>query len=89
MSTTEPAETGSVTLLDNRSTPCAVGLIRAARLMKALGPGDILEILSRDRFAPMEVPLWAETEGHSVEVQEQVGTWPHRHYRFRIRHRAG
>ncbi|MDI9627535.1 MAG: sulfurtransferase TusA family protein [Acidobacteriota bacterium] len=80
------ADAATVTLLDNRATPCAVGLIRAARLMKTLAPGDVLEILSRDRFAPMEVPLWAETDGHVVELKEQVGTWPRVHWRFRIRH---
>lgn len=88
MAATEPIvpTSGNITLLDNRSTPCAVGLIRAARLMKTLAPGDVLEIWSRDRFAPMEVPLWARTDGHTVEVQDQVGKWPNRHWLFRIRH---
>ncbi|GAB3815947.1 hypothetical protein GCM10028820_14380 [Tessaracoccus terricola] len=80
--------TDAVTLLDNRAAPCAVGLIRADRLMRTLSEGDVLEVLSRDRFAPMEVPLWAETEGHVVEARERTGIWPRRYWRFRIRNVA-
>lgn len=80
--------TEAVTLLDNRSAPCAVGLIRADRLMRTLSDGDVLEVLSRDRFAPMEVPLWAEAEGHDVEARERAGIWPRRYWRFRIRNVA-
>ena len=79
----------AVTVLDNRSTPCAVGLIRAARRANEMEVGDVLEILSRDRFAPMEIPLWANTDGHLVASQERVGRWPRRHWRFRIRVGSG
>lgn len=72
-------------VLDNRSTPCAVGLIRAAEQIRGLKAGQVLEILSRDRFAPMEVPLWAERDGHEVVHVEKVGRWPRTHFRFRIR----
>lgn len=70
------------TLLDNRATPCAVGLIRAATAMRTLPPGARLEVWSRDRFAPMEVPLWAERDGHTVLVHERAGSWPRRFWRF-------
>lgn len=76
-------------VLDNRRTPCAVGLIRAAEQIRGLHPGQVLEIRSRDRFAPMEVPLWAAREGHRVEGVESVGRWPRKYVRFRIRARAG
>lgn len=71
-------------VLDNRSTPCAVGLIRAAEQIRSLAPGQVLEILSRDRFAPMEVPLWAERDGHTVQSVEKVGRWPRAFFRFHI-----
>ena len=71
-------------LLDNRKTPCAVGLILAARRMAELPPGSILEIWSRDRFAPMEVPLWAERDGHQVQALGRQGTKPFRYYVFEV-----
>lgn len=86
--TDERSTLTSDVVLDNRSTPCAVGLIRAAESVRALAPGQVLEILSRDRFAPMEVPLWAERDGHQVQSTEELGRWPRKYYRFRIRARG-
>lgn len=83
MNSTEPA------LLDNRSAPCAVGLIRASRVMEALEAGERLEIWSRDKFAPFEVPIWADNRGHLTEVKERSGRWPRRYWRFVIRHGGG
>lgn len=71
--------------LDNRRVPCATGLIRAARAVEALEPGAMLEILSRDRFAPREIGLWAERDGHVLLEVARIGVWPWRYYRLRIR----
>ena len=86
MTTSRPIK--AVVLLDNRRTPCAVGLIRAARTMRDLPTGTVLEIWSRDRFAPMEIPIWAERDGHRVVDRGQAGHWPKRHYVFEI-HKDG
>lgn len=61
-----PPRTERTTVLDNRATPCAVGLIRARERMETLQAGDRLVVLSHDRFAPVELPLWAERAGHDV-----------------------
>lgn len=71
-------------LLDNRRTPCAVGLIRAAQRMGELPPGTVLQIWSKDRFAPIEIPLWAEYDGHVVTRSDKGGTWPFRYFVFDI-----
>ena len=76
---------GERVLLDNRSTPCAVGLIKAARLMATLPVGTTMEIWSRDRFAPREIPMWAERDGHDVHDLGMAGHWPKRHYVFEVR----
>lgn len=73
-----------VVVLDNRRAPCAVGLIRAAHRIDELDPGTVLEIWSRDRFAPVEIPLWAEREGHLLLGRGTAGWWPRRHYRFAV-----
>ncbi|HLS03421.1 MAG TPA: sulfurtransferase TusA family protein [Actinomycetales bacterium] len=78
------SETATVTLLDNRSTPCAIGLIKADRTMREIASGHVLEIWSRDRYAPMEVPIWAQREGHLVLIQERAGHWPRKYWRFQI-----
>ena len=71
-------------LLDNRKTPCAVGLIKAARLMATLEPGTVLEIWSRDRFAPFEIPIWAEADGHAVRDLGKGGSWPGQYMVFEV-----
>lgn len=76
--------TGERVLLDNRRTPCAVGLIRADERIRQLAPGTVLEIWSKDRFAPMEIPLWAERDGHRVEVCGRAGLWPMRYFVFAV-----
>lgn len=70
--------------LDNRRTPFALGLIRAQTEMAALAPGAVLEILSKDRFAPYEVPAWADKEGHVVLSTARVGWWVLGYYRFLV-----
>lgn len=72
------------TLLDNRHTPFAVGLIRAATRMRELPPGALLEIWSSDRFAPMEIPRWAERDGYKLIIRSRAGAWPHRYHVFVI-----
>jgi len=82
---TEVAEpVGERVLLDNRRTPCAVGLIKAARLMATLPAGTIMEIWSRDHFAPREIPMWAERDGHEVRDLGRHGAWPRRHFVFEV-----
>lgn len=70
--------------LDNRKVPCATGLIRAARMIEDLEAGATLEILSRDRFAPTEIGLWAERDGHTVAEATRGGLWPWRYHRLVI-----
>lgn len=76
--------TGERVLMDNRSTPCAVGLIRAAERMQELPSGTVLEIWSRDHFAPMEIPIWAERDGHEPVGRGRAGTWPFRYFVFDV-----
>lgn len=70
----------ATSVLDNRRSPCAVGLIRAAKRMAALAPGSRLEIWSRDRFAPIEIPLWVERDGYRLLSSTRAGVWPRRYH---------
>lgn len=80
-----PASGRSMVVLDNRRVPCATGLIRARRRMAGLAAGDVLEVHSRDRFAPFELPLWAERDGHEVLTVHRDGRWLRRTFRIAIR----
>ncbi len=75
-------------MLDNRRAPCAVGLIAAARRMRELPPGAGLEIWSRDRFAPVEIPVWAAREGYRVDGPRREGRWPRHYLVFEVRRPA-
>lgn len=77
----------STVVLDNRRVPCATGLIRARRRMAELAAGDVLEVHSHDRFAPFELPVWAERDGHEVLSVHRDGRWPRRTFRIAIRKR--
>ncbi|HRN28570.1 MAG TPA: sulfurtransferase TusA family protein [Terrimesophilobacter sp.] len=77
------------TVLDNRRIPCAIGLIRAEAAMAQLDAGSVLEIRTRDRFAPMEIPLWAQRGGHGEPIVHRVGLWPARYWTFWVEAGAG
>lgn len=69
-------------VLDNRRVPCALGLLRIRDAMADLGAGDLLVVESVDRFAPMEIPLWAARHGHDIVDVQSSGRWPRRGHRF-------
>lgn len=73
-----------VTVLDNRRIPCAIGLIRVADAIAGVPNGGVLEVHTRDRFAPVEIPLWATRAGHAMGEVRRAGTWPSRYWVFRI-----
>lgn len=83
---TRPVTVGSDEhLLDNRGVPCALGLIRLRQTMETMVDGQVVVVLSRDRFAPIEIPLWAERVGHTLLATDRAGAWPRRTHWFRLR----
>lgn len=74
--------------LDNRGTNCALGLLRVKQRMSELPLGDVLEVVTRDRFSPYEVPAWSEREGLEVEYSKKSGAWLFTTFVFGIRKTA-
>lgn len=70
--------------LDNRRAPCAAGLIRAKGVMAELPLGGILELTTRDRFAPFEVPAWVDKEGFDLLAVRRRGWWLFSTFTFEI-----
>jgi len=66
---------GRLYRLDNRGSPCSLGLVRTRERLSELKLGDSLEVLTRDRYAPFEVPIWVERNGLELTSLTRRGLW--------------
>lgn len=82
---TDAAVGGMFERLDNRSTPCSLGLLRVKERLAAMPLGATLEVVTRDKFAPYEVPMWVEREGLELTSMKRSGFWLFSSTLFRIR----
>ncbi len=74
-----------VRVVDNRGQPCAVGLKALAEAIQEVEVGEVVEILSTDPAAGVDIGAWAHVRGHEVvkvEVEPGDGPWDtlYRHY---------
>jgi len=76
---------GSLHRIDNRKTPCALGLLHVQRVMAGIPIGDVVEVVTRDRFAPYEVPAWVDRHALELVASERSGFWLFSTTTFRIR----
>lgn len=75
----------TVHLLDNRNVSCSLGLVRVRQKLAEVPMGDLLEVRTRDRYAPYEVPAWVERVGLEMTFQKRKGFWLFATYVFCIR----
>jgi TusA-related sulfurtransferase len=62
--------------LDCYGEACPVPLVKAQNKLKELEIGDVLIVQIDHSCAMKNVPEWARTEGHNVEVEEiDDGEW--------------
>jgi TusA-related sulfurtransferase len=66
---------GAVHKLDNRGSSCSLGLLRVKQRLAEMPLGDVLEVVTRDRFAPYEVPAWVERQGLELVSLVRSGVW--------------
>ncbi len=52
--------------LDARELLCPMPVVKTAKAMKELSPGQVLKIVATDRGAITDLPAWAETTGNEV-----------------------
>lgn len=76
---------GQLHRLDNRGSPCSLGLIRVKQRLSEIDLGDSLEVKTRDRFAAYEVPVWVERNGLELTSLTRGGLWLFATITFRIR----
>jgi tRNA 2-thiouridine synthesizing protein A len=73
MSATE-IETAAV--LDARGLSCPMPIVKTAKAMKELEPGQVLKLIATDRGSLADVPAWAESTGNELlERHEEDGTF--------------
>jgi len=73
MSTTQ-IETAAV--LDARGLACPMPIVKTAKAMKELEPGQILKVIATDRGSLADVPAWADSTGNELlERHEEDDTF--------------
>ena len=53
-------------VLDARGLLCPMPIVKAAKAMRDLEPGQVLQLLATDRGSLVDVPAWAEDTGNEL-----------------------
>jgi tRNA 2-thiouridine synthesizing protein A len=56
---------------DLRGLKCPLPVLKAKKLMKGLAAGDLLTLECTDPMTVIDVPHYANQDGHRIEKQEQ------------------
>jgi len=73
MAETEIQET---TTVDARGLVCPMPIVRTAKAMKGLAPGDVLKVIATDRGSVADIPAWAGSTGNELlEWHEEAGAF--------------
>ncbi len=63
-------------VLDARGLLCPMPVIKAAKEIRSLDPGQVLKIMATDRGSVADVPAWAEDTGNELlESHEEAGVY--------------
>jgi TusA-related sulfurtransferase len=58
--------------LDVKGLLCPIPVLKAKRAIGEIDTGEVMEILSTDPAAKVDIPVWARRTGHEVlEVKEE------------------
>ncbi len=60
-------------VLDLRGLKCPLPVLKARKAMHALDPGDRLILECTDPMTQIDVPHYAQQEGHHLEQQDRRG----------------
>ena len=60
-------------LLDASGLSCPMPVVKAAKEMRALAPGQVLKIVATDRGALADIPAWADDTGNELLHTEDDG----------------
>ena len=69
-------EIETTTELDARGLLCPMPIVKTAKAMKELRPGEVLKLIATDRGSVADVPAWAESTGNELlERYEEDGAF--------------
>jgi TusA-related sulfurtransferase len=60
-------------VLDARGLLCPMPVIKTAKAIRALEPGQVLKIMATDRGSIADIPAWAETTGNELLERHEEG----------------
>ena len=59
-------------LVDTSGLACPMPVVKAAKEMKGLAPGQVLKIIATDKGSQADIPAWAEDTGNEL-LESQSG----------------
>jgi TusA-related sulfurtransferase len=59
--------------LDARGLLCPMPIVKTAKAMKELLPGQVLKLIATDRGSLADVPAWAESTGNELLERHEEG----------------
>jgi tRNA 2-thiouridine synthesizing protein A len=77
----QPHYIHAMTQLDALGLLCPLPVLKARKRLSALASGDVLEVLTDDPAAVIDIPHYCHEAGHELLSQEQTGA----QMRWRIR----
>lgn len=60
-------------VVDASGLLCPMPIVRAARAMKEMEPGQVMKLVSTDRGSEADVPAWADDAGHALVSTRREG----------------
>jgi tRNA 2-thiouridine synthesizing protein A len=60
-------------VLDARGLLCPMPIVKSAKAMKELAPGQVLKIMATDRGAAADIPAWAGDTGNELLASHEDG----------------
>ena len=61
-------------VLDGRGLLCPMPIVKLAKLMKTLTPGQVVKLITTDKGSLADVPAWAGTTGNELVATHDGGT---------------
>jgi len=59
--------------LDLKGFPCPIPIVRTAKAMKELAPGQLIEVFATDRGSVPDFKAWAQATGNPLRESTQEG----------------